>query len=41
MKTLVYNAPVDNAKDQVARIAVATDEIRDMPECSDFYKPET
>ena len=31
MKTLIYNIPVDNAQEPVARIAVAAGEIRDMP----------
>ena len=30
MKTLVYDNPVDNAEELVARITVATGEIRDM-----------
>ena len=30
MKTLVYDTPVDNAEELVARIAVAAGEIRDM-----------
>ena len=31
MKTLVSDSPVDSAKDLIARIAVAAEEIRDMP----------
>ena len=31
MKSLVYDTPVDNAEELVARIAEAAGEIRDMP----------
>ena len=45
MKTLVYDIPVHNAEELIARIAVAAGEIRDIPEVfpefSDFHAPET